>query len=187
MVLHACLHTCEVPLLPHAPAPGRHLHPHVHTASPSMHVPYILTTRPPPNPPPPTQVDETVAVGQVSSDGSLGGKFKLTLKAFSRKVARTLSFTQRTPSSGATPALAAAAAAAGPSGAAARAGSASVARAGSASVARAGSASAFSSASVTPRGEVEGGAGGAMVSPRMGGAGAGFSIAAANMAARAQA
>ncbi|KAI8471650.1 MAG: hypothetical protein J3K34DRAFT_227780 [Monoraphidium minutum] len=38
------------------------------------------------------EADETVAVGQVT-EGSLGGKFKLTLKAFSRKVARTISFT----------------------------------------------------------------------------------------------
>jgi hypothetical protein len=35
------------------------------------------------------EMDETVAVG------SLSGKFKLTLKAFSRKVARSLSFTNK--------------------------------------------------------------------------------------------
>uniref|UniRef100_A0A383VPL8 RING-CH-type domain-containing protein n=1 Tax=Tetradesmus obliquus TaxID=3088 RepID=A0A383VPL8_TETOB len=54
------------------------------------------------------EVDETVAIG------SLSGKFKLQLKAFSRKVARSLSFTNKVPgTSGGSSSSSAAAAAAG--------------------------------------------------------------------------
>jgi hypothetical protein len=57
--------------------------------------------------------DETVAVGQTDT---LGGKFKVTLKAFSRKVARSLSFTQRSPSAAAVAAAGGGDGGAGPSG-----------------------------------------------------------------------
>ncbi|GBF99335.1 hypothetical protein Rsub_11747 [Raphidocelis subcapitata] len=43
------------------------------------------------------EADETVAVGSVAPSDSVGGKLKLTLRAFSRKVARSLSFAQRGP------------------------------------------------------------------------------------------
>ena len=65
------------------------------------------------------EADETVAVGSVSRDvsadgSSLGGRLKFTLRAFSRKVARSLSFTQQRGGPGAAARSAAAAAAEAP-------------------------------------------------------------------------